>query len=609
MKLFFILFSCFLTNILFATEFTATTSRAKVAVGETITVSFTIDAHGSEFRPPQFTDFRIVGGPNQSTSTQWINGAVSQKHSFSFVLLASKEGVFNIPPATIKSNNQLLQSNALTIEVVKPSAQQQQQQQLQQQNARQQQQQQQQQQITEEDLSKNLFLKVSVDKTNPFVGEQVILSFKLYHRVNLVNLGFNKLPALNGFWSELIEDNNGGNIHFQAEVLDGVSYNVAEIRKFVLFAQRSGTLEIDPLSLDCIVRSRSNKRSQSVFDQFFGTFEDAKYTVSSKLLNIQVLPLPENGKPIDFKGAVGKFSVEARLDKNKVRAHEAVNLFLNISGKGNLPLMETPAPVFPVDVEVYDPQLKDKTSISSSGVSGTKSFEFLMIPRHSGTFTIEPIQFSYFDPVLKSYKTLTTGPFEIQVEKAAKEDDGGIIVSGKRQEDIKTVGNDIRYINTHTPEFTFKGSFFFGSSFFYILLALPIFLFVGFIIARKRYVKVNSNLVLVKSKKATKIAIKRLELAKKHLETNNESQFYNEIFKALYGYFGDKFNMPVTMLNKDNITLHLKNKNISEPIIDKVALTIDLCEMARFAPVTDISVKTVYSDTTEVIAKLEGELK
>lgn len=588
-----------LTQTLFAADFTASISRTKIGNGETFTVSFTINTNASDFKPPQFNDFRLVGGPNQSTSTQWVNGVVSQSHTFSYVLLAVKEGVFTIKPATIKADNKTLQSNELTIEVVKASPQQQQQH-----HHNQQQHAKQQQQTIDEEISKNMFLKVLVDKTKPYVGEQITLTFKLYQRVNLVNLGFNKLPALNGFWSELIEDKNAGNIHFQSEVLDGVAYNVAEIRKFVLFPQRSGTLEIDPLGLDCIVRTRTNHRQS-----FFGSFEDIKYEVASNPVKIQVLPLPENGKPSGFKGAVGKFSLEARLDKSKVKAHEAINLLLNISGKGNFPLLETPAPVFPLDMEVYDPKVTDKFSVSLSGASGSKSYEYLIIPRYSGSFTIEPVNFTYFDPVLKSYQTLSTGSFDIEVEKGDREEEGGLMISGKRKEDIKTVGNDIRYIKTQVPEFVLSNKFFFGSAIFYFLITLPFVLFAGFVIGLKRHNKLNSDHVRVKSKMATKIAVKRLELAKKHLLERDETQFYNEIFKALFGYLGDKLNMPIVQLNKDNIAYELKSKAVSEQIINKVTNTLDLCEMARFAPITDISVQTVYNDTVEVITQIEDQLK
>ena len=230
-----------------------------------------------------------------------------------------------------------------------------------------------------------------------------------------------------------------------------------------------------------------------------------------------------------------------------------------------------------------------------------------MIPRHAGLFTIEPIVFSYFDPETKSYQTLTTGAFDIEVEKGDKEE--GTVVSGIRKEDIKMLGSDIRYIKTNVPQFILHGDFFFGSSRFYLLLILPFILFTGFLVGWKRHVKQNNNMVWVKSKRATKIAVKRLKLAKKYLEAHDQKHFYQEIFKALYGYLSDKLNMPVAELNKENITERLKMKTISEHTIAKLTNTLDLCEMARFAPLTSISEQSVYSSTVDVITKIEEEIK
>jgi hypothetical protein len=587
-------------------QLTASLNRTKVGAGESVFITFSINTNGSDFKAPAFPpELRIISGPNQSTSMQWINGNMSQSISYSFGLLAQKEGKYTIKPATIKVNGKTIQSNEVILEVVKGASQQQQ---AQQQNTYQHQYgQPQQEQASQEDISKNLFVRVSVDKSKAYVGEQIVVNFKLYQRVNLVNLGFNKLPSLNGFWSEVIDDHAGGNVQFHSEVLDGVAYNVAEIRKLVLFPQRAGKLEIDALSLDCVVRSRGNRRSQSIFDQFFGTYEDAKYTVSSKPMKIEVLALPEKNKPSDFNGAVGKFSIESRIDKEKVKAHEALNITLSISGKGNIHLMETPKPSFPEDMEFYDPKITDKTSISAAGASGTRSFEYLIIPRHAGKFSIEPFSFSYFDPSTGTYQKLTTGAFDIEVEKSDREDI--TVMTGRQKEDIKVIGSDIRHIQTVLPIFSVSGDFFFGSGWFYTLLTMPFLLFIGFLIYWKKQQEIMGNSILVRSMKANKMAEKRLANAKKYMEGNKKKEFYEEIFRALYGYVSDKLNIPVADLNKENISENLNNRNASQDLINKLNNTLSLCEMARFAPVGEVAEKTIYDDAVAIISKIEEELK
>jgi hypothetical protein len=587
-------------------QLTASLNRAKVGAGETVFITFSINTNGSDFKAPSFPpELRVINGPNQSTSMQWINGNMSQSISYSFGLLAQKEGKYTIKPATIKVNGKTIQSNEVTLEVVKGSTQQPQ---AQQQNTYQHNYgNQQQQQSQQEDISKNLFVRLLVDKSKVYVGEQIVASFKLYQRVNLVNLGFNQLPSLNGFWSEVVDERSGGTIQFHSEILDGVAYNVAEVRKLVLFPQRSGKLEIDPISLDCVVRSRSNRRSQSLLDQFFGSYEDAKYTITSKSVKIEVIPVPEKNKPSDFSGAVGKFSIEAKLDKDKVKAHEPINLTLNITGKGNINLMETPKPSFPEDMEFYDPKLTDKISVTAAGVSGTRSFEYLLIPRHAGKFTIEPVTFSYFDLTTGTYQKLTTGAFEIEVEKSDREDI--TVMTGRQKEDIKVIGSDIRHIQTVLPIFSVSGDFFFGSGWFYTFLTMPFLLFIGFLVYWKKQQEIMGNSILLKSMKANKMAEKRLTTAKKYIEENKKNEFYEEIFRALYGYVSDKLNIPVADLNKENIAENLTKRNASTDLISKLNNTLSLCEMARFAPVGDVSEKTIYDDAVAIISKIEEEMK
>jgi hypothetical protein len=564
-------------------QFTAKPNKPKVVLNEIFSITYSINQAGAEFTAPDFGPFRSVSPPQQGHSRYNINGAVSESYTITFNLQPTKEGTFTIKPAIIKLNGRNYQSNEVKMDVVKSA------------------------QPEAEDYSKSIFLKTIVNKNKAYVGEQLSVVFKLYHRVNLVKLDADKFPDLNGFWSEVIDKSNTAT-QMPIEVIDGLQYNVAEVHKMLLIPQRAGTLEITPLSLKATIRNIQKRGNQSIFD-FFGhtTYEDINYVFASKPYKIEVMSLPNQGKPKDFGGAVGEFSIEANLDKTSVKAHEAINLKFTITGKGNLPLIENPKPTFPVDMEVYDPKLTDKTTTSPTGVSGSRSFEYLIIPRHAGNFTIEPVTFSYFDPVSKTYKTLASGAFDIEVAKNDQQENV-VMASGRRQEEIKLLGSDIRFIHLST-NFVSKTESFFGSILFYLLMLLPFILFGGFLMYHKKQEALNSNPLLVKSRNANKKAVKSLSIAKTNLEANNLKVFYEEVYKAIYGYIADKMQLPVAGLDKDKISAHLTERGVATETIQKLHNTINLCEMARFAPITEIPAAQVYNDAVFIISKIEEEIK
>lgn len=579
-------------------QFTAKTNRTKVGTGETFQISYTINGNGSDFKAPTISDFKIVGGPNQSSSVQIINGSFSQNLSFSYYLAPIKEGVFKIKPASIKVDGKIYQSNELSIEVVKGAPAQNQ---TQAQNKNQSNQRNQGTSQSSDDISDYIFLKVSVDKTNVFLGEQITATYKVYYRVNIRDYAVNKVPSLNGFWSQDLSE--GNNSKSYTENIDGVVYHVSEVKKSVLFPQRSGTLELDPLEMDFVIQRQSNRRAQSIYD-LINPYEDVKYSLKTQALKITVLPLPEGDKPKDFAGAVGHYSFDAKINKTDIKANEAINLTLTVSGKGNLKLIENPKPIFPADFEVYDPKISEKINTSGSGVSGSVTYEYVLIPRHSGKFTFEPLSFSYFNPETRQYQTLKSQAFEINVAKGTEE---SVMVSGTNKEDIKLIGSDIRFIKTETDKIRPIGSFFFGSGLFYLLIFLPVLLLIGFVIFWKDYSKNAQNHAWMKSRKANKIASHRLAIAKKYLEKNETIQFYEELSKALYGYLGDKFNIPIAELSKEHIRENLSIRNISQQEIDKTIKTLDHCEYARFAPVNSNSEKEIYNEAERLINIIETE--
>jgi hypothetical protein len=581
------------------TVLTATTSRTQVGVGEQFQISYSLNGNGGNFRSPEMRDFVVLSGPNQSTSMSYVNGNMSQSLSFSYIITAQREGKFSIGPATIVVNGKTISSKALVIEVVKnPAA-----------NQNQGNQNRNQEQSTGD--NSDLFIRATVDKSKVYVGEQLLVTFKIYTKVNIVQNALTKAPVFNGFWSEdIISPNQQATL--RPEVWDGVQYQVAEIKKTILMPQRAGTLEITEMVMDFVKRIQQRGRSNSFFDQFFGGgYQDVRVTVKSKVLKIEVLPLPTAGKPADFNGAVGDFGMESRLSNtNKtIKSNDATNLYITISGKGNFKLIDPFKLKLPPEIEAYDAKINDKISTTVNGVSGSRTFDYLLIPRHSGSYKIPSVSFSYFDVSKRSYVTLSSPEFPIEVEKGAANESVAQTSVLAAKEDVKILGSDIRYIKTKS--ILKKGSaHFFGTKLFYFLLLLPLLLFILLSLIFKKYLEGLKDTVGTRSKKATSIAKKRLEIANQHLQANNYDGFYNELFKAINGYLSDKLNISVADLSKEKIAETLRIKNADEQAINFLITTLNKSEFARYAPVKSAaSMQTDYTDTVSTISKIEEELK
>lgn len=579
------------------TRFTASVSKNEVAAGERFQVTFQLNTSGSGFTAPSFDKFSVLSGPNQSTSMQWINGAMSSSISYSFILAASQEGEFTIGPASIKANGKTYSSGPVKIKVVKGAAQQPQQPKSQQQPNT---------STQGVNVSEYVFIKLYLDKSRAYLGEQVIATYKIYMRANPVSNDVERLPTFNGFWTQEVELPQQANI--SQEVLNGIAYNVAVLKQTILFPQRTGKLEVQPLALNIVLRVQDNSRQRSIFDQFFGAYRDVKYTVTSNTAYVEVMALPENGKPGGFSGAVGKFTMESSLSKNLVKTNEAVNLKISINGKGNIKLIEPFEISFPADFETYDPKTNDRISATSSGLSGKKEFDYLVIPRHSGNFTIEPFSFSYFDPSSKQYVTLPSGEMKIAVEKGEEKEPVSAF-SPMSREDVKFLGKDIRFIKSGTGGLKEKNNYFFHSFNFYALLSAPFLGFLLLLFFRKKYESYHSDVIGLKSRRATRVATRRLSVAKKALGANEKIRFYEEVFKALYGYLSDKLTIPVSDLSKENISEVLKKRSVSDEVISHLTDVLARCEMARFAPARDVPEQQVYENAVSIISKIEEEIK
>ncbi len=564
---------------------------SQVQVGQRFRVTWELNAGGSEFVAPEITDFRVLGGPNQSTSMQYINGSMSQSISFSYVLQASKEGEFTIGPAKIKAGGNTVSSNEVTIRVVKG----------QQQASTQSNSGGQQQAATGDD--KNLFARVILNKRNVYLGEEIVATLKFYTRVSIVDFENWDLPSYEGFWTKSTRGNE--QIQLQNEVIDGVMYQTGVIDQVILYPQKTGEITIQPMELTAIVRERSQGRGRSVFDQFFGGYQDYKKVLKSDAVTVNVKPYP-TAKPDDFSGLTGNINMKATLDKSETKSNEAVTLKVTVSGDGNLYQLQPLDIEFPPDIEVYDPKTSDNIKASANGISGSRTFEYVLIPRYSGDFKIGPFSMSYFDPKSKSFKTSSQEAFDLIVEKGEGEEEMRPGVNITNKEDIKLIGSDIRYIKQGQYPILNGTSFFYRSAPFYAAIAVPLLLFVLLIGYAEYQKSQGKDVVALKSKRATKLAKKRLTKAKSLWDENKTAQFYEEVFKALSDYAADKFAIPVAELSKDKIRVTFADKNVPEETINSFVGVLDKTEFARFAPGADKQMESVYDEALQAIVNVEN---
>jgi hypothetical protein len=529
---------------------------------------------------------------------QFINGAMSSSISYSYVLQTKAEGKFTIGPATVEYNGKQLQTQPIVITVTKgaPPPKQQQGQQAQ-----------------DADISKqignDLFLKVVVDKSRVYQGEQVTVTYKLYNRLRLANLGMGKVPALSGFWSQDLEDIK--QLQFTNEVLNGKQYNVAVLKKAALFPQRSGTLELDPMEVNCVVQVQSRKRSNDIFDQFFNdpffnNFSNVNHIVRSEPVKITVSPLPN--PPAGFSGAVGKFSMETWLDKQQTKTNDPVTLKVKITGRGNLKLLEAPPVIVPPDFDRYDPKTSDNISNQGNLIGGSRTFEYLLLPRHAGDQHIPSFTFSYFDIEKKNYVSLKSPEFNVSVEK------GGEITSmpssGVSKEDVKLLGEDIRFMKSENVSFRRKGETFAGSPVFFALAFAPMVSFIGLYVYAKRRQRILGDVGSLRNRKARKMAQRRLTEAKKYLDAKKKEEFYLELSRALWGYVSDKLTLPQSDLSVDSVRSSLAARNVSPEHITKLTSTIEQCEFARFAPSSESSMmENVYKESVDLISTIEDQIR
>lgn len=576
-----------------------------VVSGDQVRLVFTVNSQDiKDFRAPSIKGFDVLMGPSRSqqSSIQIINGKRTSNSStaFTYILLAGSPGTYTIPAASVEVNGEKVFSNAISIKVLPQdqtsgnsgnngggSAS----------SSRS--------QAAGSRISANdLFITATASKTTVHEQEAILLTYKVYTVVNLRQL-YGKMPDLKGFHTQEVELPQQKT--FTLEHYKGRNYNTTVWSQYVLFPQQTGKLEIPSITFDGVVAQQTI--SEDPFDAFFngGGYVEVKKKITTPKVVINVQPLP--AKPAGFSGAVGEFKLASSINATDVKTNDAVTIKLTLSGTGNMKLIGTPEVKFPQDFEIYDPKVTDDYKLTNSGLTGTKTFEYLAIPRHAGNFTIPAIEFTYFDLKSNSYKTLKTEAYNLKVAKGQENADQ-VISDFTNKESVKMLGKDIRFIKLGDSSLRPKGDFFFGTVGYYLCYLIPLLLFVVFAVIYRQKALENANVAKVKTKKANKVATRRMKLAGKLLAENKKNEFYDEVLKALWGYISDKLSIPVSQLSKDNIEAELTNYGVQEALIAEFIGVLNECEYARYAPGNENeAMDKVYSASVEVISKMENSIK
>ncbi len=578
-----------------------------VATDEQFNITFIIEGESksSDFSWSPGEDFQLLWGPQsgRSTSVQIVNGKTTKtvQNTYSYVLRPIKAGTFTVAQASAKVNGKTIYSKPVSIEVVESASSSGTSQSQRGQSDQGQRQAAQNGAVKDSDI----FLTMSLSRRNVVVGEPITATVKLYQRVNVAGFESVEFPSFNGFWSQELEAPS--NIEFTRESYNGQIYNSALLRKWILIPQQQGKVTIDPAELVCLVNVRMSSGGNSVFDGFFDDYATVRKKASSGTVTVNVEPLPA-GAPASFSGGVGEFTISAQLSRDSLATHEAASLLVTVSGKGNVSLLEAPKVKFPPDMEVYDTKVSEK--IDKGGISGSKFYEFPFIPRSHGDFIIEPIKYSYYDVKKSRYVTLETPPLTLSVARGKETDGGGVIVSGTSRKDVKTLGDDIRYINTKNPALVSKGDFFVGSGLFLTLLSVLMLSAVAAWFMFRQYAARRADVVRTKSRKATKMALKRLKLANSFLGQNLYTAFYEELHKALLGFISDKLNIPAAELSKERISESLNEGGVDDSLVAGFIGILDDCEFARYAPDAGHEAMAAhYESAVDVISSIDSNMK
>lgn len=571
-----------------------------VREGEQFAITWTINTGDGDFSEPEFTGFYKLMGPqtSYSSSTQIINGKVTRETTFSYVyyLQALKQGKFVIAPASVTIRNKIYRSDSLRIEVVAGSNVQQ--------NA----------QAGETGDKQadqvpagtnDLFLNILLDKKEAFQGEHILATIKLYTRIDITGINEIKFPAFEGFVKTDLETPPLTSL--KRETINGTTYGTGIIQQFLLYPQISGDITIDPVQISVLVQQKSG-RTDPFFGDFFSTYTTIPRAVVSKPVKIKVKPLPGQ-KPEDFSGIVGKIDMTASLDRDSVNVNDAINFRIVLSGMGNLKLAALPVLNMPPDIEVYDPKVSENLTNGANGTTGRKTFEYVLIPRHNGDYTIPPVSLSYFNPSSRQYERLNTAEIAFYARKTAGESTDAAFYGGVTKEDIKYLGKDIRFVKSNPGKFLKETNLLITSRIIYSIYLIALFVFMAILFIRQEQVKRNADVVSVRNRKAAKIARKRMKMASSYLKEEPKDKFYEEILKSLYGYLSDKLGIPASDLTRNNASDSLRDRGVNDETISLLMSILDKCEFARYAPSSsDTEASDIFEGASLFIKSVENKI-
>jgi len=574
----------FCSALLQAQQLKVSADKNPALVGEQILIQYEIDTKGQNFKSPNFKGLKVLSGPNPTTQSSYsfVNGKSQNSSSttYSYYVKAVKKGTYSISPASITVKGKKIQSKAYALKVVNGSEKN---------------------KAKQQALADNLFVKVEVSKRNIIVGEQILVSYKLFTRVDLQNTELSSLPALNGFWAKDLEASS----RFKRDVIDGITYNVATIKKSVLTAQKSGELVIDPMELKCSIRIQKRKNNRDPFANFFGGSHSIQEEfIRSKPITIKVTEL--SNPPANFKGAVGNMKIKSSVDNTSINANDAITYKLTITGTGNIELIEPLSIQFPEDFEVYDPKITDRI-FEGGRKRSVKTFEYLLIPRYKGNYSIPSASLIVYNTKNKQYETKKSNKHTLTILSSKNnEQESGIV----NKQHVRTEQKDIHYIFTESNLQVIKERII-NPKLFYTLFLLPILLLIFLWIYNKLVGKTNTSASEWKNRKANKIALKRLKTAQICINSNNFDRFFEEIEKSIWGYFADKFKVESADLSKETVSTYFKSSDIENTIESKFIALLDECEFARYAPESNKNAQmdTVLTKAKNIIIEVETALK
>lgn len=566
-------------------QFEAKVSKTTLGINERLRIDFTMNADGDNFTPPDFDGFRVVNGPMQQVSQSWVNGRGTFNKTYSYFLLPTQRGSVTIKQASIEINGQVYKTSPIKINVTAAV-----------------------------DIPKNpndapqisaddaIHLVAEVSKSNPYINEPITVVYKLYFSYNIGITNWRELdkPKYNDFWSQNIDMKQ---LKVEEGTYNGERTRYVILRKTVLYPQKSGKLSIEPLSMDIDLELPTNRRT--VFGQYITTKGNKRVSAGNKVINVR--PLPENGKPEDFSGAVGRFTFKAIPTKTTLKHGESLDLNVTVSGTGNLKLFDLPKPVVPTALEMYDPVHNENVSTPLSGMAGSISDKYTIIPQYKGNYPVKAMRFSYFDLATGSYKTITSPEIMIKVldgpegsEAAASIDSTGV------HKKAISASAQFEFIKLKTNLVATKKEAFFGSTLFYVLLFSPLFFIPIIMIFRKKKQALDSDVVGNRIRLSNKLAKKYLSEAKKQIA--NKELFYIALEKAMHNFLKAKLNIETSEMSKDKIREILLSRNAQENTVSDFINLTENCEFARYAPSSSVAIQQDFDRAVIIISELEKQI-